>query len=216
MLALFLLSPPTSTPATAEERVPAPRRGKKETLLCPKAACAAASREPRRRRLWWGGHLKTQFSQPEAQSSCSPRSTPPPGSGCPGATTLERPSGQGSPARRPKQPPPPPYNRLPSPRPLPLNDNHGTKAVPRGKGSLSHSNACLTLPPPKIFLSSRGTEIPRRDALPPHKAVPTGSPGRDPRRLRPRLSPAPLEAFPLGFRLTLLEFSLQVLLRSHL
>ena len=132
------------------------------------------------------------------------------------AVTLERPSGQGSPARRPKQPPPPPYNRLPSPRPLPLNDNHGTKAVPRGKGSLSHSNACLTLPPPKILLSSRGTEIPRRDALPPHKAVPTGSPGRDPRRLRPRLSPAPLEAFPLGFRLTLLEFSLQVLLRSHL
>lgn len=108
----------------------------------------------------------------DAHADGSPKRPPPPP--LPHATSL--------PLTAAMARPPPPYNRLLSPRPLPLNDNkHSTKAAPRGNGSLLPSNACLTLSPPNVFLSSRSTEKPRRNALSPHKALPAAAWGHGPR-----------------------------------
>ena len=123
-------------------------------------------------------HFTTQFSRPETRSP-PPHPQPQPGGsterdhlrarGRPRAPGVGRPRGRGAPRRRPKPPPlpplphatslpltaamarpSPPYNRLLSPRPLPRN-KHCTKALPRGNGSLCHSNACLTLSLHKVF-----------------------------------------------------------------
>ena len=153
------------------------------------------------------GHLTTQFSRPETRSQPPPAAAPrlhrelrARGSRSPRSANPRTPRQTGEPETAPPPPlphatslpltaamarPPPPYNRLLSPRPLPLNDNkHSAKAVPRGNGSLSHSNACLTLSPPKVFLSSRSTEKPRRNALPPHKVLPAAASRHGPRHPR--------------------------------
>lgn len=156
------------------------------------------------------GHLTTQFSRPEKRSQPPPAAAPRLHSSRLEVAAERQPSdahADGSPKRPPPPPlphatslpltaamarPPPPYNRLLSPRPLPLNDNkHSTKAVPRGNGSLSPSNACLTLSPPKVFLSSRSTEKPRRNALSPHKALPAAAWGHGPPIPSPQISTVP-------------------------
>lgn len=186
------------------------RGGEEEALLCPKAACAAAGGNPGAGACDGAAILKHSSLPPRGQSSLLSASTPPPAPAAPERQPSNAHADRGSTrhARNSRRAPPPPYGKLTFSAPSSSQRQSRYQAVPRGKGSTStHCNACLTLPPPKIFLSSRRTEIPRRDQLPPHKVLPTGSPGRDPRH--PGID---WSAFPQGLRLSLLEFSLQVLL----